>query len=57
METCQFLGITRQTLYSWIQQKKIKPWRKMGGRTAWFFFKKDVVKAKGQKYKQDKKRS
>ncbi len=25
-ETCQMLGITRQTLYVWIEQGKIKPW-------------------------------
>lgn len=29
----------------------------MGGRDAWFFVRKDVIKAKGQKYKQGGKRS
>ena len=49
-ETCRILKIARQTLYIWIEQGKIKPWRKLGGRAAWFFFKKEVLKAKRKKY-------
>ena len=46
-EACGVLKIARQTLYIWIEQGKIKPWRQMGGREACFFLKKDVEKAKG----------
>ena len=52
-ETCKLLGITRQTLYAWIEQKKIKPWRKLGGRSAWFFLRSEVKKAKGKKFRRD----
>ncbi|OGR50902.1 MAG: hypothetical protein A3I11_06240 [Elusimicrobia bacterium RIFCSPLOWO2_02_FULL_39_32] len=50
LETCKILNITRQTLYVWIEQKKIKPWRKLGGRSAWFFLRNEVKKAKGIKF-------
>jgi len=50
-ETCQILNIARQTLYIWIEQKKIKPWRKLGGRGAWFFLGNEVRKAQKNKYK------
>ncbi|MFC1678707.1 helix-turn-helix transcriptional regulator [Elusimicrobiota bacterium] len=49
-ETCRMLGITRQTLYVWIEQGKIKPWRKLGGRAAWFFLRKEAQKAIGKRY-------
>ena len=49
-ETCELLGITRQSLYAWIENGKIKPWRKLGGRCAWFFLRKEVKKVKGTKY-------
>ncbi|MBI4064539.1 MAG: helix-turn-helix domain-containing protein [Elusimicrobia bacterium] len=49
-ETCQLLQISRQTLYSWIELDKIKPWRKLGGRGAWFFFRNEALKAKNKKY-------
>ncbi len=51
LETCRLLEITRQTLYTWIAQKKIKPWRKLGGRSAWFFLRSEVKKAKSKKYR------
>lgn len=50
-EVCRLLKIARQTLYVWIEEKKIKPWRQLGGRSAWFFLKKDVLKARDQRYK------
>ena len=50
-QACRVLKIARQTLYIWIDQSKIKPWRQMGGREAWFFLKKDVEKAKSMRYK------
>ena len=51
LEACRLLGVTRQTLYTWIEDKKIKPWRKLGGRSAWFFLRSEVKKAKGIKFK------
>ena len=50
-EVCRLLKIARQTLYVWIEEKKIRPWRQLGGRYAWFFQKKDVLKVKDQRYK------
>ena len=49
-ETCDILDVTRQTLYAWIELGKIKPWRKLGGRSAWFFLRKEVRKAQAKKY-------
>ena len=49
-QTCELLGISRQTLYAWIEQGKIKPWRKLGGREAWFFLRQEAAKAQGKKY-------
>lgn len=51
--TCQLLGITRPTLYSWIKQRKIKAWGKLGEHAAWFFLKAEVVKAKDKRYMRD----
>ncbi|MBI4676029.1 MAG: helix-turn-helix domain-containing protein [Elusimicrobia bacterium] len=50
-ETCSLLGVTRQTLYAWIEKGKIRPWRRLGGRSAWFFVREEVAKAQGQKHK------
>lgn len=49
-EACKLLDITRPTLYSWIEQGKIKPWGKLGGHAAWFFLKRELLNAKVQKY-------
>lgn len=49
-ETCELLGVTRQTLYAWIEQGKVKPWRKLGGRSAWFFLRREISRNKVQKY-------
>jgi len=48
-QACEFLGITRQTLYSWLQQGKIKPWMKVGG-ASWLFIQSEVEKLKDAKY-------
>ncbi|MHB2026490.1 MAG: helix-turn-helix domain-containing protein [Elusimicrobiota bacterium] len=55
-QACKLLGITRPTLYSWIEQGKVKAWGKLGGHSAWFFLKKDVlrVKKQGRKYERDR---
>ncbi len=50
-ETCELLGITRQTLYSWIERGKVRPWRKLGGRSAWFFMRQEAMKARGLKHR------
>lgn len=49
-EACRLLKISRPTLYSWIDQGKLKPWGQLGGRSAWFFLKRDVLKARDKKY-------
>lgn len=47
-QVCDLLDITRQTLYAWLQQGKLKPWRRGGG--SWLFIRSEVVKAKDFKY-------
>ena len=49
-EACRLLGITRPTLYTWIELGKLKPWGKLGGHSAWFFLRRDLNKVKVQKY-------
>ncbi|MEK7287524.1 MAG: helix-turn-helix domain-containing protein [Elusimicrobiota bacterium] len=49
-EVCELAGITRQTLYSWIEQGKIKPWKKTRGGATWLFLRRDAEKLKGKKY-------
>ncbi len=51
-EACRLLGISRPTLYVWIEQGKVKPWGQLGGHEAWFFMRKEVlrVKEQGRKY-------
>ena len=51
-EACRLLDITRPTLYSWIEQGKVKAWGKLGGHAAWFFLRKEVIRVKeqGRKY-------
>lgn len=49
-QACHLLGITRQTLYLWIEKRKIKPWMMVGG-ASWLFKKEDVEKLKGHRYK------
>lgn len=48
-EACDLLDITRQTLYSWMEQGRIKPWMKAGG-ASWLFARSEVLKAKDTKY-------
>ena len=48
-QVCEFLDITRQTLYSWLQQGKIKPWMKVGG-ASWLFILSEVEKLQNAKY-------
>ncbi|MBI2071030.1 MAG: helix-turn-helix domain-containing protein [Elusimicrobia bacterium] len=50
-EVCELLGITRQTLYSWMDQNRIKPWKRTGGGATWIFLRWDAEKLKGKKYK------
>jgi len=47
-QVCDLLGITRQTLYAWLQQGKLKPWMRGGG--AWLFIRSEILKAKDIKY-------
>lgn len=49
-EACKLLDISRPTLYSWIELGKLRPWGQLGGRSAWFFLKREVLKARGKKY-------
>ncbi|OIO04650.1 MAG: hypothetical protein AUJ52_14800 [Elusimicrobia bacterium CG1_02_63_36] len=53
-DACQLLGISRPTLYSWIEQGKLKPWGKVGGNEAWIFLRTEVLKAHGTKYQRIK---
>ena len=45
-EACKLLDITRPTLYSWMEQGKIKAWGQIGGHSAWFFLRKEILKAR-----------
>ena len=47
-QACGLLEITRQTLYAWLEQGRIKPWMRGGGR--WLFIRSEVLKAKDTKY-------
>jgi len=47
-QTCRFIGITRQTLYTWIKERKIRPWGRMGGGAAWLFLKSEVLRVSRQ---------
>ncbi|MHB2025090.1 MAG: helix-turn-helix domain-containing protein [Elusimicrobiota bacterium] len=47
-QACRLLGITQPTLYSWIKQKKVKPWGKLGAHEAWYFLRKEVLKVRGR---------
>lgn len=49
-EACRLLKISRPTLYAWMDQGKLKPWGQLGGRSAWFFLRRDVLKARDKKY-------
>ncbi len=55
-EACRLLDITRPTLYSWIEQGKVKAWGKLGGHEAWFFLRKEVVRVRelGRKYERSR---
>jgi len=48
-EACDLLGITRQTLYSWMKSGRLKPWTRITG-TTWLFEKKEVERLRGTKY-------
>lgn len=50
-EACRILRISRPTLYSWITQRKLKPWGQFGGHEAWFFLRSELLKARGMKYR------
>jgi excisionase family DNA binding protein len=47
-QVCDLLNITRQTLYAWLEQGKIKPWMRGGG--SWLFIRSEVLKAKDIRY-------
>jgi ATP-dependent DNA helicase RecG len=46
-QACRLLDITRPTLYSWIDQGKVKAWGQLGGHEAWFFLRKEILRVKG----------
>ena len=48
-QACDLLKVTRQTLYSWMQQGRVKPWMKAGG-ASWLFIRDEIVQAKDSKY-------
>lgn len=48
-QVCDLLDITRQTLYSWLQQGKIKSFMRAGAGT-WLFVRTEALKAKDIKY-------
>ena len=48
-QACRILGITRQTLYLWMQNGRLKPWMRSGG-FSWLFARKDIEKLKDTKY-------
>ena len=48
-QVCNLLDITRQTLYAWLNQGKVKPWMKVEG-ASWLFLRKEVAKARDLKY-------
>lgn len=50
-EVCALAEITRQTLYAWIEQGKIKPWRATRNGATKLFLRSDAEKLKGIKYK------
>lgn len=49
-EACKLLNISRPTLYSWMERGKLKPWGQLGGRSAWFFLRRELMKEKIPKY-------
>ena len=50
-EVCALAGITRQTLYAWIEQGKINPWKVTRSGATMLFLRQDAEKLKGTKYK------
>ena len=50
-EVCALAEITRQTLYVWIEQDKIKPWKVTRNGATQLFLRRDAEKLKGIKYK------
>jgi len=48
-QVCGLLKITRQTLYTWMEQGRIKPWMKAGG-ASWLFIRDEIMQAKNSKY-------
>jgi len=48
-EACKLLGVTRQTLYLWMQKGKIKPWLMVAG-ASWLFERAEVEKLKPTRY-------
>lgn len=51
-QACKMLGVTRQTLYLWIERKKIKPWLMVGG-ASWLFQREDVERLKPTRYQHE----
>ena len=49
-QACGLLGITRQTLYAWLERGRVRPWMKVGG-ASWLFLRGEVLKAKGLKHR------
>lgn len=49
-QVCRTLSITRQTLYNWLNNGKLKPWMKVGG-ASWLFTKVHIATLQGTKHK------
>lgn len=54
-QVCRILNITRQTLYNWLNNGKLKPWMKVGG-ASWLFTKAHVRTLKGTKHERSENR-
>ncbi|MFN0116664.1 MAG: helix-turn-helix domain-containing protein [Elusimicrobiota bacterium] len=48
-QACKLLGITRQTLYLWMEKGKVKPWMMVAGAT-WLFEREDIEMLKPTRY-------
>lgn len=49
-EVCRFLKITRPTLYHWIAEGRLAPWKKLGGGSTFLFLRCSVAGASLAKY-------
>jgi excisionase family DNA binding protein len=51
-QACALLGISRQTLYNWLHQGRIKPFMKVGG-ASWLFIRSEVEPFKESRYRRE----